>query len=108
QHMSQAEIALYYGSVQKYFPSQVPALDVYAEGDWIAAKTFVEAIRRLGATPVSRKSLVDSLNQIKAFDAGLTVPLTYSSGSAHDPNRCYQWIRNKSGTWTTYSGWNCF
>ena len=108
QHMSQQEMALYYGSVQKYFPNQVPALDVYSESDWVAAKAFVEAIRRLGTTPISRKSLVDSLNGMKAFDPSLTVPLTYSAASAHDPNRCYQWIRNQSGTWATYSGWNCF
>lgn len=108
QHMSESEMALYYGSVQKYFPNQVSALDVYSESDWLAAKVFVESIRRLGSTPVSRKSLVDSLNQIKAFNAQLTVPLSYSPGSAHDPNRCYQWIRNQSGTWATYSGWNCF
>jgi branched-chain amino acid transport system substrate-binding protein len=108
QHMSQSEMALYYGSVQKYFPSQVPALDVYSETEWAAAKTFVDAVRRLGSTPLSRKSLVDSLNSIKNFDTGLTVPVSFSAGGSHDPNRCYQWIKNQSGTWATYSGWNCF
>jgi hypothetical protein len=28
--------------------------------------------------------------------------------STHDPNRCFQWTQNKSGTWHTYSGWTCF
>lgn len=108
QHMSAPEMALYYGSVQKYYPNQVSALDVYTETDWLATKVFVEAIRRLGTAPVSRKSLVDSLNSIKNFDTGLSVPLTYAAGPSHDPNRCYQWIRNQSGTWVTYSNWNCF
>jgi hypothetical protein len=108
QHMSQTEMALYYGSVQKYYPNQVSALDVYSETEWVAAKTFVQAIRNLGSTPVSRQSLVSALNAMKGFTTNLTVPLSYAPGSSHDPNRCYQWIRNQSGTWATYSGWNCF
>jgi ABC-type branched-subunit amino acid transport system substrate-binding protein len=108
QHMSEADMAAYYGAVGKYFPNQVPALDVYTETDWLATRMFVEAVKRLGNTPVSRKSLVDSLNAIENYSNGLSVPLSYHAGNAHDPNRCYQWIRNQSGTWATYSGWNCF
>jgi hypothetical protein len=106
--MTQADMAAYYGAVSKYFPNQVSALDVYSETDWLAARVFVEAVRRLGATPVTRKSLVDSLNGISNLSTGLSVPLSYSAGASHDPNRCYQWIHNQSGTWATSSGWNCF
>jgi len=107
-HMNYPPIKEYIGTVQHYFPNQVDALDYFSEGDWIAAKVFVEAIRRIGDNPVNRKSLVDSLNSIKNFDTGLTVPLSYSAGPRHDPNRCLQYIRNEQGTWTTYSGWKCF
>ena len=107
--MSQAGIKEYVGAVQRYFPSQVPALDVYTEGDWVAAELFVEAIRKIGSNPVNRKSLVDALNSITNFDTkGLTKPLSYSAGNSHDPNKCFQWIQKRSGTWTTHSGWNCF
>jgi ABC-type branched-subunit amino acid transport system substrate-binding protein len=108
-HTSQPAIKTYYDAVRRYFPNQVDALDVYTEGDWVAAQVFVEAIRRLGDKPVNRKSLVESLNTIKNFDTGgLTEPLSYSAGNSHDPNKCFQWIRKQSNVWTTYSGWKCF
>ena len=108
-HTSQPGIKEYVGAVQRFFPSQVPALDVYTEGDWVAAELFVEAIRKIGSNPVNRKSLVDALNSITNFDTkGLTKPLSYSAGNSHDPNKCFQWIQKRSGIWTTHSGWNCF
>jgi len=106
-HMSEPEMAAYYNAVQKYFPNQVEALDVYTQIQWTAAKTFVEAIRRMGRTTVNAKTLVDSLNSIKGFQTGFTPPLTYAAGN-HDPDRCFQWIRNQQNTWQTYSDWTCF
>jgi branched-subunit amino acid ABC-type transport system permease component len=93
--------------VQRYYPAQVDALDVYTEETWVAARLFVEAVRRLGTTPPTTRSLVDSLNHITNWDNGLTMPLTFRPG-VHDPNHCLQWIRNQQGVWHTYSGWNCF
>jgi branched-chain amino acid transport system substrate-binding protein len=107
EHMSVPAMSEYYGAVQRYFPAQVDALDVYTEGSWVAAKLFVEAVRRLGSTPPTPRSLVDSLNHITRWDSGLTMPLSFSPG-VHDPNHCLQWIRNQQGVWHTYSGWNCF
>lgn len=107
EHTSNPAVAEYLNAVQKYYPNQVPALDVYTEQDWVAAKLFVEAVRRLGSTPLTRGSLENSLNSIANFDVGLTVPLTYHPGT-HDPNRCFQWIVNRNGVWHTYSGWVCF
>jgi len=107
-HFDNPEMALYYGSVRKYFPNQVPALDVYTEEQWVAAKIFVEAVRRLGTTPLTRQSLVNSLNSLRNFDTVLTVPLSYYPGPSHDANHCEQWIHNSQGTWETTSGWQCF
>jgi branched-chain amino acid transport system substrate-binding protein len=107
EHMSLPAMAEYYGAVQHYYPSQVDALDVYTEETWVAAKLFVDAVRRLGSTPPTPRSLVDSLNHITRWDNGLTEPLSFAPGP-HDPNHCLQWIRNQQGTWHTYSGWNCF
>jgi ABC-type branched-subunit amino acid transport system substrate-binding protein len=107
EHMSLPAMSEYYGAVQRYYPAQVDALDVYSEETWVAAKLFVEAVRRLGTTPPTARSLVDSLNHITRWDNGLTMPLSFSPGP-HDPNHCLQWIRNQQGAWHTYSGWNCF
>jgi ABC-type branched-subunit amino acid transport system substrate-binding protein len=107
-HENQPAVAEYLNTVKKYYPGQVPALDVYSEGSWVAAKIFVEAIRRIGSQPVTRQSLVNALNSIKNFQTGLTVPLSYAPGNSHDPNGCLQWIRRSSGTWETYSDWKCF
>jgi len=108
-HQSQAGIAAYYGAVQKYYPSQVANLDVYSEGEWVAAEVFVDALRLIGTAPVTRQSLGTALNSLKNVDTqGLTQPISYAPGNTHDPNRCFQWIHNVSGTWTTYSNWNCF
>jgi ABC-type branched-subunit amino acid transport system substrate-binding protein len=114
-HESQPAVAEYLNTVKKYYPGQVSALDVYSEGSWVAAKIFVEAIRRIGSQPVNRQSLVNALNSIKNFQTGLTVPLSFSAGDPknppstwHDPNGCLQWIKRDHGTWNTYSDWNCF
>ena len=67
-----------------------------------------DAIKKIGQNPVNRKSLVEALNSFKNYDTGgLTVPLSYGAGY-HDPDKCFQWIQKRSGTWTTYSDWKCF
>jgi branched-chain amino acid transport system substrate-binding protein len=107
EHAAVPAMSEYYGAMQRYFPAEVSALDVYSEGDWLAARLLVEGLRRLGTTPPTARSLVDSLDRISNWDTGLTVPLSFAPG-AHDPNHCLQWIRNQQGVWHTYSGWNCF
>ncbi len=109
EHKSVPAISEYLGAVQKYYPNQVPALDVYTEQQWTAAKFFVQALRAIGSgKPVTRTSLVAAANSIKNWNNGITVPLSYSAANGHDPNRCFQYTQNKSGTWHTYSGWKCF
>lgn len=98
----------YLDTLHQYFPNQVAATDIYSEGDWVAAKVFVEAIRRIGSQPVNRKSLVDGLNSIQNFQTGLSVPLSFHAGDTHDPFRCFQWKHDEKGAWTTDSDWNCF
>ncbi|MFN2614386.1 MAG: ABC transporter substrate-binding protein [Actinomycetota bacterium] len=106
-HQSDPSIQDYINTVRTYFPSQVGALDVYSEGDWVAAKMFVEAIRHIQGTP-NRKTLVDALNSVRNFATGIEPPLSYRAGNSHDPNRCFQYIHNVNGEWKTYSGWKCF
>jgi len=106
-HGSTPAIGNYLATVHKYYPGQYPALDVYTTTQWLAAEVFVEAIKDING-PVTRQSLVSSLNSLKNFnDGGLTEPITYGSGN-HDPLHCLQWIHNTNGNWKTTSGWNCF
>src|SRR4051794_36120349 len=106
-HPNDPGVREYLDTVHQYYPGQMAALDIYSEGDWVAAKVFVEAVRRIGTQPVTRKSLVDALTSIKDFQTGLSVPISYGPGN-HDPLRCFQWIHDVNATWTTYSDWNCF
>lgn len=108
EHQSVPAMHEYLSAVQKYYPNQVAALDVYTVQQWLAAKAFVESLRRMGSKPVTRTNLVTALNSVKGWNNGLTVPLSYGASKGHDPNRCFQYTQNKSGTWHTYTGWTCF
>ena len=107
-HSKTPAIAQYLATVHKYYPGQYGALDVYTTQQWLAAEVFVQAIKDIGSTPVTRQSLVKALDGLKNFnDGGITEPITYGSGN-HDPLHCLQWLHNTNGSWKTTSGWNCF
>ena len=92
--------------MQRYFPNQSKALDVYTEAQWVAAKVFVEGLKRIQG-PINRQSLVAALNTLKNFTPGLVPSISYSPGN-HDPNRCFTWIKNDKGAWKTYDQQQCF
>ena len=96
----------YFGAVSRYYPNQAKNLDVYTEAQWVAAKVFVEALKRIKG-PITRQSLVASLETIKDFKPGLIRSISYAPGN-HDPNRCFVWIKNKGHAWHTYSDYQCF
>jgi ABC-type branched-subunit amino acid transport system substrate-binding protein len=100
------DVVEYFSAVQRYFPNQVKALDVYTEAQWVAAKVFVEALKRIQG-PISRQSLVAALNTLQDFKPGLVPSISYGPGN-HDPNRCFSWIKNDKGTWKTYDQQQCF
>ncbi len=107
-HQNTPAVSDYLATVHKYYPSQYPALDVYSTYQWLAAEVFVQAVKDIGNSAVTRQSLATALNGLKNFnDGGLTEPITYGSGN-HDPLHCLQWIHNTNGKWSTTSGWNCF
>ena len=101
-----ADVTEYFSAVQRYFPNQVKALDVYTEAQWVAAKVFVEGLKRIQG-PISRQTLVAGLNTLKNFQPGLVPSISYGQGN-HDPNRCFSWIKNDKGTWKTYDQQQCF
>jgi len=107
-HSRTPAISQYLATVHRYYPSQYPALDAYTTYQWLAAEVFVQAVKNLGNTPVSRQSLVASLDHLTNFnDGGITEPITYGSGN-HDPLHCLEWLHNTNGHWKTTSSWNCF
>lgn len=108
-HTNTPAIAQYLNAVHTYYPGQYPALDAYSTYQWLAAEVFVQAVKNIGNGPVTRQSLVNSLNNLKNFDdGGLTPPFSYAPGNGHDPLHCLQWLHNYNGQWRTTSGWNCF
>jgi ABC-type branched-subunit amino acid transport system substrate-binding protein len=107
-HTGTPAIAQYLNAVRTYFPRQFQALDSYSTYQWLAAEVFVQAVKSLGSTPVTRQSLATALNGLRNFDTGgITLPISYGSGT-HDPLHCMQWLHNTNGQWRTTSSWNCF
>ena len=112
-HQSNPTVVDYQNSVKRFYPNQVPALDIYTQISWTAAQVFVEAVKRAG-TNLTRKTLADALNTIKNFDSGWSKPISYSPGPSHDPNHCLQFMQHDpkssqaGGTWHAYTDWQCF
>ena len=106
-HQSNPTVRQYLGSVEHFYPGQFQALDIYTQHAWTAAMVFVAAARAAGSD-LTQSSLISALNNMKNFQTGWSVPLSYGPG-AHDPNRCftYTFDRAPSGSWTTAGGWVC-
>jgi ABC-type branched-subunit amino acid transport system substrate-binding protein len=100
-----ATVRQYLGTVQRYYPGQFQALDIYTQHSWTAAMVFHEAAKRAGPN-LSRATLIQSLNSIQGFQTGWSVPLSYGPG-AKDPNRCFMYTSHEGGGWHTTSGWTC-
>jgi ABC-type branched-subunit amino acid transport system substrate-binding protein len=100
-----ATVRQYLGTVQRYYPGQFQALDIYTQHSWTAAMLFHEAAKRAGGN-LTRETLIQSLNSIQGFQTGWSVPLSYGAG-AHDPNRCFTYTSHEGGGWHTTSGWMC-
>lgn len=105
-HQSNATVQDYLSTVKKYYPNQVVNLDIYTQIAWSAAQVFVDAAKRAGSN-LTRQSLINALNSTSNFDTGWSKPLSYSSGSSHDPNHCFQWMV-WNGAWQNMDeNWRC-
>jgi ABC-type branched-subunit amino acid transport system substrate-binding protein len=112
-HQNNATVIDYQNAVQRYYPKQVEALDIYTQISWTAAQVFVEAAKRAGPN-LTRATLVQALNSIQNFDTGWSRPISFSAGGNHDPNHCVTYVKHEpktfdeGGTWRTYTDWKCF
>ena len=112
-HASNPTVTDYLNTVQRYYPNQVPALDIYTQISWTAAQVFVDAAKLAGPN-LTRATLVQALNSIQNFNTGWSKPISYSAGGSHDPNHCFTFTKHDAktadngGTWHTYTDWKCF
>jgi branched-chain amino acid transport system substrate-binding protein len=72
----------------QYFPGFDP--NSYAEGSWLAAKTFTDVARQLGSGNLTRNNLLNALNNLQGYHNGFTPDLTMTSD--HGPNRQVLWL----------------
>jgi len=105
-HQGNPTVRQYLGTVQRYYPAQFQALDIYTQHSWTAAMVFTEAAKRAGAN-LNTDTLIQALNSIQNFDTGWSVPLSYGPGN-HDPNHCFTYTSHVGGNWHTEAGgWIC-
>jgi len=73
----------------RYFGSQFDP-NSYAEGAWLAAKTFTDAATLLG-TNLTRNSLLQALDTMRAYHNGFEPDITMSND--HGPNKQVMWMQ---------------
>jgi ABC-type branched-subunit amino acid transport system substrate-binding protein len=81
-----AEVNLYNNTVARYFPGQVPNMDAFAEGSWVACRIFLQALGKLGSN-ITRAGLKQALES-GAYDVGGMGPALNwgSAGPSHAAN----------------------
>lgn len=104
-----AEINAYNSTVAHYYPSQVQNMDAFSEGSWVAARLFVEALRKLGPN-VTRAGLVNALNSGVYNIGGMAPPLNYgATNGSHAANQCASYIvYTSSHRWNIAQGFTCY
>lgn len=102
------EIALYNRTVATYYRNQVPNMDAFSEGSWVACRVFAQALAKLGAK-VTRDGLVSALAGNSYNIGGMGPPLDYPAvPNSHAANVCATYIVYNGGGWTpSYNGFYC-
>ena len=91
------EVRRYVGAARKFFPDG--NLGYFGELAWAGAKLFTETMRELGGTP-TRGQLIDTLNNLKNYESGITKPISFNPGPK-DPN--HWWFRMKLDKYTSWA-----
>ena len=94
-HPNYPGVQRYLALQRKYYPDDFS--DPYVQQSYVAAWLTVEALKKAGPDP-TWKSFVAAMNQIKNFDTGLSLPLSYSPAK-HDPLDCMEVLTRKGGKW---------
>lgn len=102
------EVALYNSTVAQYYRSQVPNMDAFSEGSWVACRVFAQALQKLGPN-VTRDGLVQALNSGVYSTSGMAPNLNYgATGGQHDASHCALYITYTANRqWQTAQGFTC-
>jgi len=73
----------------RYFGSQFDP-NSYAEGAWLAAKTFTDVATKLGDN-LTRANLIQALNSLNGYHNGFTPDITMTRD--HGPNKEVMWMK---------------
>lgn len=105
---SNDEVALYNNTGAQYYRSQVPNMDAFSEGSWVACRVFIQALSKLGAN-VTREGLVQALTSATYSTNGMASSLNYgATGGGHDVSHCGIFIvYDSSRRWQTAQGFTC-
>jgi branched-chain amino acid transport system substrate-binding protein len=91
-------------AVARYAPDA--HIDQYSAGGYAAFRLFHNVVKSLGAN-VTRKGVIDRLNNLTNFDnAGLEPPLSYRPDD-REANRCMQIVTVRESKWRFVKDWVC-
>jgi branched-chain amino acid transport system substrate-binding protein len=78
-------------------------LNSFAEGGYVAASAFVEALRAIRGE-VTRASVTQALRDLGEHRSPLMgTPYAFAEAPAHNPNRAVKVVRLQDGAWETVS-----
>ena len=76
-------------------------LTSFAQGGYIAATIFVEALRGIEGE-VTRESVAEAMRTLEPYETPLLgTPYTFGPGDAHAPNQASKFVELRGGEWVT-------
>ena len=76
-------------------------LTSFAQGGYIAATIFVEALRGIDGD-VTRESVAEAMRTLEPYETPLLgTPYTFGPGDAHAPNQASKFVELRDGEWVT-------
>lgn len=103
-----AEVALYNSTVARYYRNQVPNMDAFSEGSWVACRVFAQALAKLGSN-VTRDGLAKALGGGDFNVGGMSPELNYAATRGqNNASHCALYITyTSSHQWRTAQGFTC-
>ena len=76
-------------------------LTSFAQGGYLAATIFVEALRGMGGE-ITRESVAEAMLNLEPYETPLLgTPYTFGPGDAHAPNQASKFVELRDGQWVT-------
>jgi branched-chain amino acid transport system substrate-binding protein len=102
------EVALYNNTVAHYYRNQVPNMDAFSEGSWVACRVFAQALAKLGSN-VTRDGLAKALSGGDYSVGGMSPELNYAATRGqNNASHCALYITyTSSHQWRTAQSFTC-